>query len=131
MLSVSFFNPSALADTDNSQFLILNFQLQNTQCFASPVRLACVRHAASVRPEPGSNSLKMVSQARRLKIFQSVVRSIRHCWLFSGFTQNYCVSASTPSLAPRETKRILRVVLFATHNCALRITNCELNRIVV
>ena len=26
------------------------------------VRLACVRHAASVRPEPGSNSLKFVSQ---------------------------------------------------------------------
>ena len=26
----------------------------------SSVRLACVRHAASVRPEPGSNSLKMV-----------------------------------------------------------------------
>ena len=24
------------------------------------VRLACVRHAASVRPEPGSNSLKMI-----------------------------------------------------------------------
>ena len=28
----------------------------------SPVRLACVRHAASVRPEPGSNSQKMVSK---------------------------------------------------------------------
>ena len=28
----------------------------------SSVRLACVRHAASVRPEPGSNSLKFVSQ---------------------------------------------------------------------
>ena len=27
----------------------------------SPVRLACVRHAASVRPEPGSNSQKVVS----------------------------------------------------------------------
>ena len=27
----------------------------------SPVRLACVRHAASVRPEPGSNSQKIVS----------------------------------------------------------------------
>ena len=26
------------------------------------VRLACVRHAASVRPEPGSNSLKIVSK---------------------------------------------------------------------
>ena len=29
----------------------------------SPVRLACVRHAASVRPEPGSNSQKIVSKA--------------------------------------------------------------------
>ena len=28
----------------------------------SPVRLACVRHAASVRPEPGSNSQKIVSK---------------------------------------------------------------------
>ena len=28
----------------------------------SPVRLACVRHAASVRPEPGSNSQKFVSK---------------------------------------------------------------------
>ena len=25
-----------------------------------PVRLACVRHAASVHPEPGSNSLNVV-----------------------------------------------------------------------
>ena len=32
------------------------------------VRLACVRHAASVRPEPGSNSQKIVSQALQLKI---------------------------------------------------------------
>ena len=29
----------------------------------SSVRLACVRHAASVRPEPGSNSQKMISHA--------------------------------------------------------------------
>ena len=32
------------------------------------VRLACVRHAASVRPEPGSNSQKVVSKA--LKVLQ-------------------------------------------------------------
>ena len=32
------------------------------------VRLACVRHAASVRPEPGSNSQKIVSQSRSFKI---------------------------------------------------------------
>ena len=30
-------------------------EISNSQCF---VRLACVRHAASVHPEPGSNSLK-------------------------------------------------------------------------
>ena len=33
-----------------------------------PVRLACVRHAASVRPEPGSNSQKVVSKAFLLQI---------------------------------------------------------------
>ena len=30
------------------------------------VRLACVRHAASVRPEPGSNSQKVVSKALKV-----------------------------------------------------------------
>ena len=33
-----------------------------------PVRLACVRHAASVRPEPGSNSQKFVSKRFRAQI---------------------------------------------------------------
>ena len=42
----------------------LNFQ---KQALKSSVRLACVRHAASVRPEPGSNSQKFVSQVFRLK----------------------------------------------------------------
>ena len=34
----------------------------------TPVRLACVRHAASVRPEPGSNSQKIVSKRRSVQI---------------------------------------------------------------
>ena len=34
----------------------------------NPVRLACVRHAASVRPEPGSNSQKVVSKRSRVQI---------------------------------------------------------------
>jgi hypothetical protein len=35
-------------------------------CIATPVRLACVKHAASVRSEPGSNShLKLVLRPRR------------------------------------------------------------------
>ena len=38
----------------------------------SPVRLACVRHAASVRPEPGSNSQKIVSKA---------LQSLKSCFL--------------------------------------------------
>ena len=48
------------------------------------VRLACVRHAASVRPEPGSNSLKMVSKHLTmlksfLKLSQALnVSDVRH-----------------------------------------------------
>ena len=38
------------------------FATKSVPCGADSVRLACVRHAASVRPEPGSNSLKFVSQ---------------------------------------------------------------------
>ena len=34
----------------------------------SSVRLACVKHAASVRPEPGSNSQKIVSKRFRAQI---------------------------------------------------------------
>ena len=38
-------------------------QIHSEEIFQnSSVRLACVRHAASVRPEPGSNSLKFVFQ---------------------------------------------------------------------
>ena len=36
-------------------FLLPCYQLALSAEHANPVRLACVRHAASVRPEPGSN----------------------------------------------------------------------------
>ena len=42
-----------------------------------PARLACVRHAASVRPEPGSNSLKKIFKARRLYVFKKIVDSFK------------------------------------------------------
>ena len=50
---------SPAGDTFNSQLSILNSQLSNPTHSVGfdSVRLACVRHAASVRPEPGSNSL--------------------------------------------------------------------------
>ena len=53
----------------------------------SSVRLACVRHAASVRPEPGSNSQQMVfKEPKFLKSFikyllLAITQEIR--WLFS------------------------------------------------
>ncbi len=41
-----------------------------------PVRLACVKHAASVRPEPGSNSQLLPDTLRRylLSSFQRTLR---------------------------------------------------------
>ena len=43
------------------------------------VRLACVKHAASVRPEPGSNSLKIISKHPKVfKPFLELNRSFRH-----------------------------------------------------
>ena len=43
------------------------------------VRLACVKHAASVRPEPGSNSLKIISKHPLVfKPFLELNRSFRH-----------------------------------------------------
>ena len=47
------------------------------------VRLACVKHAASVRPEPGSNSLKIVFKRRSVSIIlRALIRSIRHSLTF-------------------------------------------------
>ena len=43
------------------------------------VRLACVRHAASVRPEPGSNSLKIVLKQPS----QAALTFFRACRSFS------------------------------------------------
>ena len=37
-------------------------------CIATPVSLACIRHAASVHPEPGSNSLKFIFKLYALSL---------------------------------------------------------------
>ena len=60
---------------------------------ASPeilVRLECVRHAASVHPEPGSNSLKMVyitcdRSHPTYRILQSFISAIFTCFWFVFF----------------------------------------------
>ena len=61
-----------LGQAKHSVFSFTKLQITNlvlcALCFGKthsvlhdPVRLACIRHAASVRPEPGSNSQYMVS----------------------------------------------------------------------
>ena len=67
------------------------------------VRLACVRHAASVYPEPGSNSPFMISTTARLasnwKVHAVELRSRPNCcrcycciWLFA--ETHMCISPS-------------------------------------
>ena len=52
----------------------LTYRFQFRRTFQNkPVRLACVRHAASVHPEPGSNSLKIVF--KQLKLLKSTLES--------------------------------------------------------
>ena len=56
-------------------------------------RLACVRHAASVRPEPGSNSLKFVSYPpKRLQSISELVLLLSYQETF--VSRNYFVASS-------------------------------------
>ena len=48
--------PHALLTRPPLGYEKLNFSKAKVFTYHNPVRLACVRHAASVHPEPGSNS---------------------------------------------------------------------------
>ena len=56
-------------------------------CIATPVRLECVMHAASVNPEPGSNSLKnciishLPMRHNLFRVFSDYLLLL--CWVFS------------------------------------------------
>ena len=52
------------------------------RCF---VRLACVRHAASVHPEPGSNSLKIVL-SQTFVCYNQFPDYLACCYFYTGFT---------------------------------------------
>ena len=63
------------------------------QAFQTLVRLACVRHAASVHPEPGSNSLKFVSYPpKRLQSISELVLLLSYQETF--VSRNYFVASS-------------------------------------
>ena len=55
-------------------------------CFLSSVRLACVKHAASVHPEPGSNSHVIILQDLLLYVLHANLSGQNQAWLsFSRF----------------------------------------------
>ena len=83
----------------------------------SSVRLACVRHAASVHPEPGSNSLKIISNrpSERLDHFQSFNRSRCHLTSISVLRKLLFVRV----LILKKSSRVLFLSLF-NFQCAIR-----------
>ena len=78
------------------------------------VRLACVRRAASVRPEPGSNSLKFVSNRGfpRSNLAQINKRSVLRRNLF---IRNYCFFSSETFQFQESTRSyfVLHIVQFS------------------
>ena len=70
----------------------------NLKCFA---RLACVKHAASVHPEPGSNSYVKVSYLASfsgfLQFFSKLVNSCHSCKFAVVFAQRKRFAKSLPS----------------------------------
>src|SRR5690606_42070533 len=61
---------------------------RKSKLFRDAPRLACVKPAASVHPEPGSNSsLSVFQYSRKLPDNQGLLTSK---WLFSLFTLSYC-----------------------------------------
>ena len=82
-------------------------QIRRSLIEAFPVRLACVKHAASVHPEPGSNSLiKCLIRSRQPT---SLVIS-RHYCLISFHSKMNCI---------KKFSRIVCVSLFSYQGCSL------------
>ena len=82
------------------------------------VRLACVRRAASVRPEPGSNSLIMFiysASLRTLNKSKSLFPSFKSCWLaitFGIYSNEYKGLILVSSCCS-----IFKVLLFSAVSC--------------
>ena len=81
------------------------------KCF---VRLACVKHAASVHPEPGSNShKKCLSASFEQTSFNSLVSVKTYC-----FKGRHSVIAYFLSVRKLKIQRIFRVVLLFSYQCS-------------
>ena len=87
------------------------------------VRLACVKHAASVRPEPGSNSLKILSKHLSVsQPFSELNSLIRHCWLlfrFQKFTVRLFFKSSQINF---RVFLVNRCLIFKVHSAAPKVS---------
>ena len=81
------------------------------KCF---VRLACVKHAASVHPEPGSNShKKCLSASFEQTSFNSLVSVKTYC-----FKGRHLIISYLMSVRKLKFQRIFRVVLLFSYQCS-------------
>ena len=99
-------------------------QIRRSLNEAFPVRLACVKHAASVHPEPGSNSLiKCLIHSRQPTSYLSF-----YCfWFIQPFLNNEVRFLRTEPhshlsmLMCKEFSRIVCVSLFSYQGCSLSV----------
>ena len=90
---------------------------KTASCLSSSVRLACVRHAASVNPEPGSNSHKKYSTVRRQFNFSEFLRDFHH----AGFIRSlYPRSLSNECFYSQKNIRVYHCLIFKLHALPLR-----------
>ena len=110
--------------------------LEQVRCYQC-VPLACIRHAASVRPEPGSNShvkfeLSLFSASLTdLLLFWQVNSLTRTSWLLSLFSSqrsssplkdSFFILANTHSLVNRFLLKIF--IAWKFPNCQVKCTSC-------
>ena len=81
-----------LQKTEHSKFSVLSAICLPSSVFCHPtVRLACLRHTASVHPEPGSNSQKnceAIFEARQQALFKPCTNSTRRLEVSCGGQKN-------------------------------------------
>ena len=95
---------------------------------SSSVRLACVRHAASVHPEPGSNSLKIVF--KEPKFLKSTLESdVSLCFNWSCDFQRFTKSKKLSKFQVRTTTLFISNKSLSTSLFNLQGTICCFQRV--
>ena len=83
----------------------------------SPVRLACVRHAASVRPEPGSNSQIWYLNCTSVQI--KPIRAVRHSLFKRIVFSKPFGSLKNPSLVLIRISFCLHCLIYKVHSLSV------------